>query len=82
MRGYMEQLLATLIPTITNDLSILMSNIEKNYTSTQIAEILQEKDVTVLSWLFSGEMRGIRLERVWRVTDSDLKAFIKNNRSR
>ncbi|MEH6577108.1 MAG: hypothetical protein V7731_08510 [Amphritea sp.] len=35
---------------------------------------------TFFSALGAGKMRGIRLGRVWRVTESNLKTFIEDHR--
>lgn len=51
---------------------------EKMFTPEQIAEMFQVTGQTVRNWLSRGELKGMKLgTRAWRVKESDLEAFIK-----
>ena len=49
---------------------------EDFWTTEQIAKKLQIGEETVLRYLQTGKIKGIKIARHWRVTESDLKAFI------
>jgi len=51
---------------------------EKVYTPEQVAEILQISRYTVMEWLRNGKLKGIRIGKLWRVRESDLKEFVSN----
>jgi excisionase family DNA binding protein len=46
-------------------------------TPEQIAKRLQVKERTVYSWLRSGQLRGVKLGRLWRVRPADFEAFLE-----
>jgi excisionase family DNA binding protein len=45
-------------------------------TPEQVAERLQVKERTVLDWLRAGDLRGLKLGRLWRVRPEDLEKFL------
>lgn len=45
-------------------------------TPEQVAERLQVKERTVLDWLRAGDLRGLKLGRLWRVRPDDLEKFL------
>jgi len=45
-------------------------------TVRQIAEKLQVNTETVYRWLRKGKLTGYRANRLWRVGESDLEAFL------
>lgn len=45
-------------------------------TPEQVAQRLQVTERTVYTWLRSGRMRGVKLGRLWRVTEEDVAAFL------
>lgn len=51
--------------------------IETLYTTEQVAQMLQIHPLTVLKYFKSGKLKGIKLGRVYRVRESDLKQFIE-----
>jgi excisionase family DNA binding protein len=46
-------------------------------TPSQIAERLQIVERTVYRWLDAGELKGIKLGRVWRVRIQDFEDFLR-----
>ena len=50
---------------------------EKIYTTEQIAGILQIHPLTVLKYIKSGQLKAIKLGRVYRIRESALQAFLK-----
>lgn len=50
--------------------------IERLYTPEEAADTLRVKVRTVMEWLRQGKLRGVKLGRLWRIKESDLKAFI------
>jgi len=45
-------------------------------TPEQVAERLQVKERTVLDWLRAGDLRGLKIGRLWRVPPEDLEKFL------
>lgn len=45
-------------------------------TTQEVASILKVTVRTVYSLLESGELQGVKVGRVWRVSEDDLQAFI------
>jgi excisionase family DNA binding protein len=54
-----------------------MSKIEQYYSADEIAEKLSLTPRVVRELLKSGELKGIKIGRSWRVPESNLKAFLK-----
>lgn len=51
---------------------------EENFlTPSQIAKQLQITERTVYRWLDAGEIRGVKLGRVWRIKEVDFEQFLK-----
>lgn len=53
---------------------------EKLHTPAQVAERLQVSERTVYRWIDSGELKAVKLGRLWRIQEPDLKDFL-NKRS-
>jgi len=53
---------------------------DKVYTPDQVAEILSVVKKTVLDWLRSGKLKGVKIGKYWRVMEEDLEAFLKQSR--
>lgn len=49
---------------------------EKFYTPKQVAEILQVHQYTVLKWIREGKLRALKFGRVYRTTESEIRAFL------
>ncbi len=49
---------------------------ERFYTPKQVADILQVHQYTVLKWIREGKLRALKLGRVYRTTESELRAFL------
>ena len=45
-------------------------------TPSQLARRLQGTEHTVYEWLRKGRLRGVKLGRLWRVSNEDLDAFL------
>ena len=56
-----------------------MIEIEKLLTPKDAAEILSLSPVTIKKWLWQGKLKGIKVGSVWRIRESDLKAFLKTS---
>jgi excisionase family DNA binding protein len=54
---------------------------ESLLTPQQVAERLQVQVQTVVRWLRSGQLKGAKFGRLWRVTEEDLQAFIREHRA-
>lgn len=51
--------------------------IERLFTPEEAAEVLRVKPRTVMEWLRRGKLTGVKLGgKLWRVKESDLRAFI------
>ncbi|NLD23368.1 MAG: helix-turn-helix domain-containing protein [Bacteroidales bacterium] len=53
---------------------------EKLYTVKEVSEMLGVSPLTLGRWLRNKELIGTKIGKQWRVTDSDLQAFIDKNR--
>jgi len=53
---------------------------EKLYSVEEAAELLGISPLTLGNWLRAGKITGTKIGRKWRITDSDLQAFIEKNR--
>jgi excisionase family DNA binding protein len=53
---------------------------EKLYSVEEAAEALGISPLTLGDWLRAGKIIGTKIGRKWRITESDLQAFIDKNR--
>ncbi|MEM4625767.1 MAG: helix-turn-helix domain-containing protein [Candidatus Pacearchaeota archaeon] len=51
---------------------------DKLYTPEEVAEILKVSVITVKKWLRSGELKGIKVGKFWRIREEDLEEFLRN----
>jgi len=56
--------------------------IEKFLTTEQVADILQVHPFTILKFLKSGKLRGVKLGRVYRIKESDVQEFLESRMTR
>jgi len=52
---------------------------EKIYTVEEVAEMLHFRPNTVRNWLATAKLRGIKVGWQWRIRESDLQEFLKEN---
>jgi excisionase family DNA binding protein len=51
---------------------------EKLLTPEDVAERLSVSPKTILKWLRSGQLKGIKIGgKLWRIREADLEAFLK-----
>jgi excisionase family DNA binding protein len=55
---------------------------EKMFTVAQVAERLQVGEQTVRRWIRDGELGAVKLERSFRITETDLDEFFQARRTR
>ena len=55
---------------------------EKYYTAEEIAEALQMNVDTVQRWIRAGTLKGSKLGKAWRVSETELKKFIEERSSK
>ena len=48
----------------------------KLLTASQVAEQLQVTEHTVYDWLRTGKLHGLKVGRLWRVSETSLDAFL------
>jgi len=53
----------------------------KFYTPEQVAEILQLNHLTILKYIKSKKIKAMKLDRGYRIQESDLKDFIEKCKS-
>lgn len=53
--------------------------IEKYFTTEQVANILQVHPFTILKLIKAGKLKGIKLGRVYRIKEDDVKDFLENS---
>lgn len=51
---------------------------EKYFTTEQVANILQVHPFTILKFIKSGKLKGIKLGRVYRIKESDVQEFLES----
>lgn len=51
---------------------------EKFFTTEQVANILQVHPFTILKYIKEGKLKGIKLGRVYRIKESDIKKFLED----
>jgi excisionase family DNA binding protein len=51
----------------------------KLLTPAQIAEALQLNESTITRWLRKGRLRGFKVGKDWRVSATDLDAFLEEH---
>ncbi len=49
---------------------------EDFWTTEQVANKLQVAEETILRYIRAGKIKGIKIARHWRITESDLQAYI------
>lgn len=47
------------------------------YTTEQVAKLLQVHPLTILKYIRSGQLKAIKLGRVYRIRQSALQAFLR-----
>ncbi|MFH1218444.1 MAG: helix-turn-helix domain-containing protein [Candidatus Peregrinibacteria bacterium] len=50
---------------------------DRFFTTDQVAKILQVHPFTILKFIKEGKMKGLKLGRVYRILESDVKIFIE-----
>lgn len=53
---------------------------EKVYTVQEASEVLGVSPLTLGKWLREGKIIGVKLGKLWRITETDLQDFISKNR--
>jgi len=53
-----------------------MTEIEKLYTTKEVAKILKLHQITVNKFLILGRIKGIKIGNRWRVKESELRRFM------
>ena len=46
-------------------------------TPKEVAEKLKVSEQTVLRWLRNGKLKGVKVGKLWRVKEEDLRELIK-----
>jgi excisionase family DNA binding protein len=54
-------------------------NLDRMYTVDEVAQRLGVSRATVLRWLRSEQMKGLKAGRSWRVSDKDLQAYLRRS---
>jgi excisionase family DNA binding protein len=53
---------------------------EELFTVVEVAERLKVPQRTVKRWLVSGQLRGLKAGRKWRVTPSAIEQFLRESK--
>ena len=64
---------------IQSNINLEVRNLEKIYTVEEVAQIINIHPHTVRIWLKSGKLKGIKAGSVWRIKESQLQNFLKEN---
>lgn len=52
---------------------------ETFYTVADVANYLKLSELTIRKYLKEGKLHGVKIGRTWRISDQDIKNFIKEN---
>jgi excisionase family DNA binding protein len=52
---------------------------ERLLTPEQVADRLQISRLTVMGYLRSGKLKGVKVGKLWRVRERDLEAFLERD---
>ncbi len=55
---------------------------EQLYTPQEVADYLKVDVRTVYRWLRDGELNALRFRREYRISETDLRDFLKRHRTR
>ncbi len=55
---------------------------EQLYTPQEVADYLKVDVRTVYRWLREGELNALRFRREYRISETDLRDFLKRHRTR
>lgn len=50
---------------------------EKYYTINEVAELLKVAYLTVYRWIRGGKLKAVKIQKQYRIRQSDLNEFIK-----
>jgi len=50
---------------------------ERLLTPVEAAERLSVSRKSILDWLRSGKLKGVKVGKLWRIREADLEAFLK-----
>jgi excisionase family DNA binding protein len=53
--------------------------LDKYLTTEQVAEILQVHPFTILKFIKNGKIKGVKLGRVYRINENDVKEFLESS---
>ena len=51
------------------------------YTPEEVADILKMKVTTIRKYLTQGDLKGMKIGRIWRISEEELKEFIEGKRN-
>jgi hypothetical protein len=59
-----------------------MEELERHFAPVEVASLLKVKTRTVLAWLRDPDhpLVGIKISKMWRISESDLRKFLKESR--
>ncbi len=49
------------------------------YTTMEIAKMLKVSHITIYRWIYKGELKVIKLNKDYRISDKDIEDFINNH---
>ncbi len=59
-------------------LNFTNTKLEKLYTPEQVANYLQVHHLTILRMIKAKKLKALKIGRIYRIPESDLKKFLKN----
>jgi excisionase family DNA binding protein len=59
-------------------LNFINTKLEKLYTPEQVANYLQVHHLTILRMIKAKKLKALKIGRIYRIPESDLKKFLKN----
>ena len=51
----------------------------KYYTTKEVAEMFRVSTKTILNMLDGKQLRGVKVSKVWRISDADIDEYISRN---
>ena len=54
---------------------------EKHYSTEEVSEILGISTYTIREYIRNGSLKGFKIGREWRISESDLQEFLDSKRN-
>lgn len=78
LKGYGQKISLREIELTLKLIAKLNTKIEKYYSVYEISNLLKMKSTGVREYLKQGKIKGVKLNKEWRISETNLKNFVSN----